>query len=146
MTNPLVLEFLLGCALGFAFQKGVTLPAWSSVLLIVAGALGLFFAGRFQGVTSFLQQDRVILFGIPAFCIVTGAVFLEKAYSFKIPASLLLIGDSSYSLYLSHQYVLEAAGLFVVPLMVKTRFSRVRTISYTNATGDYWWLLMLLSF
>jgi peptidoglycan/LPS O-acetylase OafA/YrhL len=52
----------------------------------------------------------VIVWGLPAACLVAGAVNLESATHFRTPRILVALGDSSYSLYLSHTFVLMVIG------------------------------------
>ena len=59
---------------------------------------------------------RLLLFGVPAFLIVAGAVGVEVgsdypgAKNFTVGQWPLLLGASSYSLYLSHTFTLSALG------------------------------------
>jgi exopolysaccharide production protein ExoZ len=51
---------------------------------------------------------RPLSWGVPAFFIVIGAVSLEPIISRALPQWLLSLGDASYSIYLSHGFVLPA--------------------------------------
>lgn len=53
----------------------------------------------------------MLTWGIPAFAIVAGAVSLEPFVAPNLPRWLLTLGDASYSIYLSHGFVLPAFGL-----------------------------------
>ena len=55
---------------------------------------------------------RTMVFGTASILIVLGAVALEATRRWTPPRWLLAIGDSSYSLYLSHVFVVSAAGRF----------------------------------
>jgi exopolysaccharide production protein ExoZ len=57
------------------------------------------------------ENARVLTWGIPAFAIVAGAVSLEPFVAPNLPRRLLILGDASYSIYLSHGFVLPAFGL-----------------------------------
>ena len=57
------------------------------------------------------ENTRVLTWGIPAFAVVAGAVSLEPLVAPSLPRWLLTLGDASYSIYLSHGFVLPALGL-----------------------------------
>jgi len=95
--NSIVFEFLFGMSLGVLFASArLNLPvrwAW------VAMAVGVILLGT---IDSIHYTARVLSLGIPALIIVGSALCLEHAGAvreWKIP---LLLGDASYSIYLSH--------------------------------------------
>lgn len=53
---------------------------------------------------------RVPIFGLANAMIVAGAVVWEASRRPSIPTWILSVGDSSYSLYLSHVFVISASG------------------------------------
>ena len=71
--------------------------------MVLAGFIGLV-------ACSTLALPRVLISGIPAFFIVAGAVFYERAHNVAEIGVPKLLGDASYSLYLSHGAVLSAFG------------------------------------
>ena len=115
-THPLFLEFAAGMGLGLAY--------------LGAGRLGRHLAGYMRGhmwglgwlalalgtaglVASALAPGyalwRVVEWGMPAMLIVLGCLMLEpRAPRLRGPR---LLGDVSYSLYLSHTFVLAAFGV-----------------------------------
>jgi exopolysaccharide production protein ExoZ len=102
-SAPIILEFGLGVLIGMCFVSGTTgtlLPAKLCIALIVAGA-----------VLSVLHPvPGVVGWGMPAALIVLGCVMLERRIDIprlRLPA---VLGDCSYSLYLSHGIVLSAMG------------------------------------
>lgn len=99
-THPLMLEFAGGIVLGWLFLNGRIPNVW---LLLPIGFLALFAAHVLRLPYLFLQN------GLCAALIMLGAVAAER--SFKIPDVrwLQLLGDASYSIYLTH-----ALTLFVV--------------------------------
>jgi peptidoglycan/LPS O-acetylase OafA/YrhL len=104
ITNPILIEFLLGMIIAYLYLGGRTLArgmAWAALLMGIA----------LIGVSLFwkLSEQRLIYWGLPAALIVLGALSLERnAYSFA--GILARLGDSSYSLYLSHAFTLNAVG------------------------------------
>lgn len=70
---------------------------------------------------------RPLLWGLPAAMIVAGAISLEEAGHFKVPAALVRLGDASYAIYLCHMPVtalvghalgVRPVGLFVVVAVI----------------------------
>jgi exopolysaccharide production protein ExoZ len=107
LFDAIVLEFLLGVALANALSTGWRLPPQ-----IAACAL----TGGFAVLLLFEPPDpnlRFIVWGLPALAIVAGAVSLERELSPSIPKTMLRLGDASYSLYLSHGFVLPIIGVVV---------------------------------
>ncbi|AOY98941.1 hypothetical protein BKK81_06465 [Cupriavidus sp. USMAHM13] len=101
-TSDIVLEFVLGMALGCAYAHGRLNPgraagwcllAGGSVALAVCGGLGM---------------SRLLTMGLPAAAILAGALALERARAVPQWPWLQRLGDASYSLYLLHPMVLSA--------------------------------------
>ena len=89
LLNPIILEFLAGVLFGYAVHYGYKVP---SIVAYLSGVLGVCWL--------FLHGPRVAVYGISGFLIVHAFVTLEGKV--RIPKPLIKIGDSSYSLYLSH--------------------------------------------
>ncbi len=113
--SSMVLDFGFGVGLAVAFMHDRVLPAALAWVLIPAGFLQLSLAG-------FIDAPHWVANGLPALAIVAGAVALERRYGMRRLWPLLLVGDASYSLYLSHGIVLSAClqvtrklGLGAVP-------------------------------
>jgi peptidoglycan/LPS O-acetylase OafA/YrhL len=105
-TNPILVEFLMGCFIGSAYVSRRRLGVSSSSVLIGIGCLG-FLATILFGKSGY---TRVVDWGLPAACLVAGVVNLENAKGFKTPKFLIKLGDSSYSLYLYHTFALMVVG------------------------------------
>ena len=89
-TNPLMLEFVGGMVIA-RFKNSIT-PRLACVLLPI-GLLLL-------GLSTLQTGPRVIMWGVPAFAIITGAVATERWGFLPSSKLLLLLGNSSYSIYL----------------------------------------------
>jgi len=98
-TDPIILEFAAGLLIAKAWTSGVAVPARAALVVTLIG-LGLLVAG------SEMTLPRIIGAGIPAALIVGGAVFSESRYKRNPSSTLVLLGDASYSIYLSHVIVL----------------------------------------
>lgn len=110
-TNAILLEFLAGCWLAHWYlQRG---PAGGRLstgwLLLAAGGLGFAVPALLGWGAAFsqLMPERVLVFGLPALCIVAGALCLERAGQRCSWQFLQLQGAASYALYLSHTLVLQ---------------------------------------
>ncbi len=108
-SNPIVLEFVCGCALGVLEAKGYLSKLSSFVslpLLLISGAL-FFYLGA--GESSMLT--RVAFRGVPAFGVTMSVLALDRGTGLRLPVAvtglLLALGDASYSIYLSHLYSLR---------------------------------------
>ncbi len=108
MTSPLLVEFLAGCIIGaLCLRRDVFLPGYLCIMLMLAGVTSLLLTG----IVEPRGVPRVVLWGIPAAAIVTGAVFYEKRTKINFHHLLTKLGDSSYSLYLTHIFTINAVGL-----------------------------------
>ena len=109
-SDPIILEFLLGAGLALAYLNGARLPSVVRAALVVAG-VGL--SILFTRLNLAPHVDRDLWGGAPAFLIAAGAVLGgarrrdEAAAVVKLnPLMRLLVlgGDASYALYLSHMF------------------------------------------
>lgn len=98
-AHPIILEFAAGILIALAYPRMT--PAGGASLL-TAGVAALLAAPAILPDTS-----RAIVHGIPATLIVIGALKLEIAG--KTLRSLRGLGDASYSMYLTHAFVTQAA-------------------------------------
>jgi exopolysaccharide production protein ExoZ len=108
LLNPLLVEFLGGVLIA-RWASGDWRPGPRLCRAAVAfGAALLLFA---PNPAADADWARLLLFGLPAFLIVGGAVGVElSSRSFRVGPAPLLLGASSYSLYLSHSFVISAVG------------------------------------
>jgi len=104
LSDPMLIEFVFGVGIALAFRSGVRLPAPAAYAVLL---LGLGFPA--SGLASTDDFPRYLVWGIPSALIVSGLVSLKddyKAARWRLPR---LLGDASYSLYLTHP--LTMAGL-----------------------------------
>lgn len=112
-TNPIMLEFLFGVII-FWLYRHVKVATSIAGLLLLLGIGGYIYnivygfgnISELSSVTSGTGSlKRVLLWGLPSACILAGCIFLEqqgvltKLWNNKLG---LLIGDASYSIYLTH--------------------------------------------
>lgn len=112
--HPLTIEFLAGCLLALLFQRREHLPlrGWSLAALS-AFALVAVIAGhaQFHAQTGAIPSDwwRVLIYGLPAFIIVTCMIYAERD-GVVFPSALVQTGNASYSIYLSHLFTVNVVG------------------------------------
>ncbi|MGV3601789.1 MAG: acyltransferase family protein [Dyadobacter fermentans] len=106
--GTIVLEFVAG---------GILFYLWKSKLLflskpaktagIVLGFLSLLFL-MYADYTTDPYSIRFLLFGIPSFFLAAGFLLLESRVDStnKIHSTMILLGDSSYAMYLVHPFVI----------------------------------------
>jgi len=111
ITHPLTLEFIFGVAIGVLSNKNVAAFAMSALFagaIIFAIDLSLF--GDVLSSVDDRNWRRAILVGMPCASIVYGLVGIEVRSKLTAPHWLVVLGNASYSIYLSHVLVLSAIG------------------------------------
>jgi exopolysaccharide production protein ExoZ len=122
LFDTIVVEFVFGVMLAKWTLRGFRLqPA-------IAGVFILFGFGLILIVPMISENARVLTWGIPAFVIVAGAVSLERFVAPVLPRWLLTLGDASYSIYLSHGFVLPAFGILVSTIVSRGFWAEGLTI------------------
>jgi peptidoglycan/LPS O-acetylase OafA/YrhL len=118
-TNPLVLEFVFGCCVGVFYTSGRTISLPVALVLLIATAV----AGKAFAPTL-TDTNRFLVFGLPALAVFIAGLSLESKVRWN--ALLERIGDSSYSLYLTH--------VFSVPIAAKV----LRMLDHQHRLAGDW--------
>lgn len=100
-TNSIILEFGFGIAIALICPWLARASRQTGVALMAAG-FAFFVAMHFGPDTT--QMPRFVINGIPAAVIVLGGVICDLRQRSIAIAPLILLGDASYSLYLSHMF------------------------------------------
>lgn len=111
ITNSLLTEFLLGAWLGYAVVTQVRVPNPIAGTMVVLGLSG-FITGMLLG---FDRLPATLMWGVPSALLVAGFVFFER--NGQIPwfvRQCSFLGDSSYSLYLLHVVLIDAAIVLIM--------------------------------
>lgn len=119
-TDPILLEFYLGAAIAFLFVKGFSPSRALAIAAIVLGIASLFVTRN----VSLGIWTHLMCWGLPSGAILLGAISLERA-GIRVPKLLVALGDSSYSLYLTHPFILPALGKLWLALHLSERTSPV---------------------
>ena len=110
LSSPLSLEFIAGAFVGLYWRR---LPAQLAVPFVVLGLSGFLGAMLWLGDAPAEQLptlQRALWFGLCSTMLVLGAVRWEQQGAVRFPRLLTRIGDSSFSLYLGHVFVISALG------------------------------------
>ena len=116
--NAVVFEFLLGCLVGRAvmsktFMSYVSRGVGYSLIFL---ALALFVSG--QTFFEVLREtDRLVRWGVPSVLMLLGAVIVEMKTKNHTTVPFLLLGDSSYSAYLLHPFIVVIYGTICLRIM-----------------------------
>lgn len=137
LANPIPLEFCMGLWLAWTFlsleQKATRWPFHPIVALFGFGVLAVAPLWVHHATTGGLSGlPRVAAWGVPAALIVASLLNLAAPKG-ALPRFLLLLGDASYALYLTHQFVMDGYAalikrtalrhfdqVLIVPLVVLT--------------------------
>lgn len=100
---PRLLEFAGGMFLSWLFsQDKLSFPstvAWVLAVVSFCWLCAVFFPQ---------SLSPVLLYGLPSFLLVGSMLSLEGVVGNRIPRWILLLGDASYSIYLTHEFALLA--------------------------------------
>lgn len=102
-ANPIILEFGAGMVLAHVFFRGIRLPRAATWALILAGLVVAYVTGPMQ-----TNANRVLILGLPALLIVASFALAPAPRNPRALAVVERVGDASYSLYLSHPFVITA--------------------------------------
>lgn len=118
ITNPMVLEFAVGILIARIYKSSSIKLSKIVVYSVFFISIMMFMFLIFKGYSSISEADfilkgigswkRFFLWGIPSAMLVFGLIFIEKNNTDKFIKSkiLLVLGDASYSIYLTHQLFL----------------------------------------
>lgn len=105
-TFNIILEFAMGVAIALSYErfgKTYAKTIWPALILVSTGMLSLYFL-NLPGHPEWMP--RFVSAGIPMAVVVSASVLLvPAALEQRLPRWSVALGDSSYSLYLSHRFV-----------------------------------------
>ncbi|OME10013.1 hypothetical protein BSK47_31440 [Paenibacillus odorifer] len=114
-TSPITFEFLFGCLIGLYYKKGKSLGLKTSFGLVAIGTIWILATSFVWTIQVSLGYYRVFAFGIPSALFMLGFINIENNRKIATTALIKRIGDSSYSLYLIHSFVLTGFGVLIAP-------------------------------
>ncbi len=100
-TNPIIFEFMFGVLI-FIFYKNFSYKTYIFILIFILTSIYLLI---------YFNDHRIIMYGIPSVFILILFLYLNK---FKFHKYLVVLGDSSYCLYLIHPYIFQLSKKLVI--------------------------------
>lgn len=148
-TRAIILNFGMGMLLALAVKKAPEQASTVVKALVLAGIVVLL-PVMFVTIEYFTDEWRVLLSGIPAVAIVGGAVLLDRWNWTVRNATLLLLGDASYVLYLSHPYITQPVQAIVMrmhpgPVLVAALIPATLAAALVAAVILHRWLELPMS-
>jgi len=119
LLDPILLEFVFGMVIALAVQAGRLLPA-APALILAAAMLLVLIASPYLHLFALLASlcgtgnagdFRPLVYGVPSALLLYAALSLENPARRWLAGLPLLIGDASYSIYLSHSFVIPPLGV-----------------------------------
>jgi len=105
ITNPILYEVFFGICIGVIYSRNLRVPAWICYAALALSA-GMYVMAYYET----LGFTRAIDWGLPAALLAFGLVFLERLGSLRLPRFLVALGNSSYTIYLTHVLLLLMLG------------------------------------
>lgn len=114
-TNAILLEFAFGALLGYAYVRGALNRLERLALPAAAIAIAWIIALHLGGFEH--MDQRAFFYGVPATLLVFAAVVADaQGKGLHWPFAMML-GDSSYSIYLTHLFVARAASIVTAKML-----------------------------
>lgn len=111
-SDPIVLEFLFGIGLAMLRARGMRLPRGAGLALIAVG-FSFMWLMKQQEIAGNYWHLRALWMGGPALLICGGVVLAadRSGEPGRARRGLILLGDASYSIYLSHPFALNGVAV-----------------------------------
>lgn len=133
-ANPIVLEFPMGIAVAAGFRRGLRLHRMLALALI-AGGIGVLVWVQAMGWPGVAWVWRFAWAGVPAAMICAGVALVRVS---PLPPAwarwLVMFGNASYALYLSHPFTLAIVAIAVERLHT-TSASAYIAVAYGASLG-----------
>jgi exopolysaccharide production protein ExoZ len=110
-TNPIMLEFLLGIVIGVMFRPAKANQR-ASFALCLSGLVLFVSLGTFE-----TDQNRFLTWGIPLAICAAGAINMSLPHRNVVLLGLGLVGDASYSIYLTQFIVIPPAAMLMAHVL-----------------------------
>ena len=109
LFSPLILEFFLGVLVVFILNKIHKNYLVGFIALFIISIISFVFIDYLStnNIIYITKHNRVLSFGLASFLLILSLVIFEKFNDIKSSKILILIGDSSYVLYLIHSVILS---------------------------------------
>lgn len=138
VLSPYNLEFAMGCLAGYLVGRSEMRDGRG---LLLAGAIAFLLFGIAETIMhrEFGKTYSVLVYGLSSMLIVWGAAAWERRRTLAIPSALVLLGDASYSIYLTHYALLDISVkrllAWEVPALLGLPMSAAFIIGFSIAVG-----------
>lgn len=112
-SSSIVFEFVLGMVLALLFKRGLKIKSSVAWVLLIVGFAILMLPES--------ELPRIVHYGIPSLMIVVGTVFATIGHS----RFFVMLGDSSYSLYICHIFTLGICRKVIPPFLGDGQFAAI---------------------
>lgn len=116
LTSSVLLDFVFGMIVAHLIKADRKMPPMWACIVAALAFSSFFFADTVARNAMDLLPYRAVLFGIPAALLLWAAASLEGQIAAMKPRFLQLLGDASYSTYLSHTLWVSALGTIYIKL------------------------------
>ena len=120
LLNPMLMEFVFGMWIGIAVLSRRFLPTRLILVAVPAMLLPMMVTSAMSAASAL--QFRLIFWGIPGAVLVWSAVSLEEQSHVVWKGLLSVLGDASYSIYLTHEFFLIPLGNIIAKHPLKGAF------------------------
>ena len=134
-TSPMLLEFLAGAWLCWAWQREWIPSGWRGAMLAGVGVVA--FAVQVHMEPSAWQ---CVTWGLPALLVVAGALGVEAGNRLPRIPGLLALGNASYALYLTHLLVQRPLLGVLHPLPAPIALPIMLAVCVAAALATHWWV------
>ena len=105
-TNGVIVEFAYGLAMACLFLAGKRIGKRLCIVAMVAGFAVMAINDHLD-----LPDVRFLVYGLPALLVFAGALYLPLDSRHALVRLMRILGDASYSIYLSHMMTMAAFGM-----------------------------------
>jgi exopolysaccharide production protein ExoZ len=109
LISPLILEFFLGVAIVYILNKVDKNHVIGFAFLLILSIFFFIYIDYLSNnhIIVINKHNRVLNFGIASFLLILSLILIEKFNDIKTFKILIILGDSSYVLYLIHSVILS---------------------------------------
>jgi len=100
-THALLSEFLFGVLVYYAYKNNINVTNFDFILFFILSLVFFFIGFKLAKNGPLSGWQRVLTYGIGGMFITYACILIDK-FKITFPKILILIGDASYSIYISH--------------------------------------------
>ena len=136
VSHSIILEFAVGVVIGYLFKSGFRIPRWLGLALALTSLFALMIV---PGFNENIDRWRFVHYGIPATLMLAAAILTIGNEDERISRLSFEIGESSYSIYLLHPFIIGAVSL------IFARFGLVNHLNPMQLIFNFAILVVVLS-